>query len=267
MLFFSFLLIALSMNYSHSVILECSYSDRGWVTYPTTVYSCFARVLTLGNDSKRVEGVTQNHLPGRSNNDVQAIAFYNQSMSFIPQNIEKYFGNIKIFHVKYTTLKTVSKEDLKPFPQLELVAYDVNQLEEVEGDLFDYNPKLHYIDLSYNKITNVGPNILRDLKGLTTVYFSKNLCLDRASLTSLDIEAVSREFTHQCPPSARMIEEIVLNGDKFEHKVDAQVSERINPVVYRVNQNEIDQQATNEELKARIVELEKIVRELTDNKS
>lgn len=255
------LVILLFFSYSCAVLLDCNYYLRDWVI--GMVYVCGARVLDFG-DGSAVVGVTQNHLPGKTDNDVTAITFYSQPLKFVPQNIHVFFKNMRLIHINNTTLSAITSNDLKPFPKLEAIGCDRNLIKTIDGDLFIHNPLLLHINLRNNYLTNIGPNIFTHLQLLRELYFGGNLCIIEEAKTFAEVRQISLQLAFQCPPSAEMIERIVLHSDEFEAKVDTQIAERINPVVYRVNQNEIEQIATNEELKSRILELEKMVRELNE---
>jgi hypothetical protein len=253
------LLIAASSN---AIQLNCNYIDHSWPT-SGTIYTCFATVGDTGNRNRSaVTGVSQNHLSGRTNVHVQGIALNDNNLHAMPSNIETFFGNLRAMQI-ITKLKALTSDDLKPFPRLEVVGFQSNELETIDGDLFQHTPLLLLVNLNDNSLTNIGSDIFTPVPLLKIVHFSRNLCTQDIANSTSEVLTLSLKLRYQCPPSAEMIQRLILNGQELEHKVDEHTAERINPVVYRVNQNEIDQQTLNEQLNARIVELEKIVRELT----
>lgn len=74
-------------------------------------------------------------------------------------------------------LTTISKYDLQPFgDQLRILFLQGNKLEAIESDLFEFTPNIVYLDLSYNPIKFIGIGALSNLKHLSKLSFTKNLC-------------------------------------------------------------------------------------------
>lgn len=65
-----------------AIILDCSYSVNDWA-YLGSVYTCFPRVIQL-DQTRDVVGVSQNHLGGKTNEDVRALDIFQQQIEFIP---------------------------------------------------------------------------------------------------------------------------------------------------------------------------------------
>lgn len=243
-----------------AVSLDCSYYSRKWIV--GTVYVCGAQVLDF-EGGKAVTEVTQNHLLSKTNQDVTAITFYYQSLDFVPQNIDSFFENIRILDITKTNLKVFTNFDLNQFPKLQVLGFGQNPLQTVDGDLFLHNPLLQHINMRNNSLTNMGPNIFTHLQLLRELYFEGNLCISEKAETFEEIRQFSQKLAFRCPPSVEQTEKIILRSEKLQTIVDTQVADRINPVVFQINQYENNQNVINEEFKERIVELEKIIRELS----
>jgi hypothetical protein len=243
-----FVLIA-SFTFSNSLYFECKYSVYDWVI-SGNMYMCDATVVFTG-DPNAITGVSQNHLPGKTNADVGGFAIHLQPIKRIPANIDRFFGNIRAISMMNSTVSRLTQEDLKVFPRLEVFACFYNRLETIDGDVFQFNPRLQHLNLVGNFITNIGPNFLVHLPVLHQLYFTGNLCTNENGNTALLVEEVSRKLRFQCPPTPEMIEKFILSGEKFHHEIDRQTAERINPAVLRIYQNE-----------RRINELEQLVKEL-----
>lgn len=101
---------------SASIILDCTYSVRSW--YPVgNAYTCDARLVRIG-ETRDVVGVSQNHENGLTDWDVKALRVVNQKIDLFPEDIELFFENLEVIHFAYVPIKSISKEDLKPFPRL-----------------------------------------------------------------------------------------------------------------------------------------------------
>jgi hypothetical protein len=200
------LLIAVSSN---ALQLNCNYKDQNW-PITGTIYTCFATVENSGNGSA-VTGVSQNHLPGRTNAHVQGITLNKNNFTFLPSNIEKFFGNLRVIQMIFTKLRALTSDNLKPFPRLEAIGFYDNQIEIMDGDLFQHTPLLQHICFHNNLLTNIGPNIFRPVPLLKDMFLSGNLCTQEMAHSTTEVIAMSRKLRYQCPPSADMLLKIIFN--------------------------------------------------------
>lgn len=248
---FEFFVLLATFSLSSSLHLECSYVSTQWVIIGE-IYTCAGTVVFTG-DVNSVTVVSQNHLPGKSNKDVEGFTINNQAINFMPFNIQQFFENVRAIAMRNTTLKKLMTDDLKPFPRIEVIGFHFSRLETIEGDLFSYNPRLQHINLSNNLFTNIGPNLLAPLPSLHQINLSDSLCINENVSVLSDIPNLSRKLRFQCPPSVEMIERIILSGKRFVQEIDQQTADRINPAVLRIYENE-----------KRIDELERLVKILME---
>lgn len=241
-----FLLIAASSN---AIQLNCRYLDQNWII-AGNIYTCAATINNSGNGTA-VTGVSQNHLSGRTDINVQAVTLNNNSLTFLPSNIDEFFPNLRVIQMINTNLKSLISDDLKPFPRLEAIGFYNNQIETLDGDLFEHTPLLQHINFAGNSLTNVGPNIFTPVPLLRQMHLSGNLCTQEIANSTSEVLRMSLRLRYQCPPSREMIERLILSGQEFERKVDEHTADRINPAVLRIHQNE-----------QRIDELEQMLTEL-----
>jgi hypothetical protein len=209
-------------------------------------------------DSMNVNRVSQNHLPGKSNSDVGGIEIFYQPITAMPSNIARFFGNIRAIELKETKINRLTKEDLKPFPKLEVFACWFSRLETIDGDLFESNHKLQHLNLNENLLTNIGPNILTPLPKLHQLGFAKNLCTNEGSTTAAGIQLVASKLRFQCPPTPEMIEKFILSGQQFHHEIGRQTAEKINPEVLRIYQNEKKIKELDRKLLQLTIEIQKL---------
>ena len=66
---------------------------------------------------------------------------------------------------------------MKPFPNLVEIYLHSNLIEVLEEGLFDFNPDLQWIELSYNKIVHIEPKIFDHLSKLEYLFLHRNTCL------------------------------------------------------------------------------------------
>lgn len=219
------------------------------------MYTCHPRVIRL-DQARNVVGVSQDHLSGKSDNDVTAIDILDQQIEFIPQDINLFFANLQIIRISGCPVKAFTKNDLKPFPRLGYFVIYNAQLTTISGDVFEYSKELVYINLSVNKITNVGPGIIHHLSKLDQVRFTNNLCINNYAETPTAISNIAMELAFRCPPTVAMTEEIILEGEKFQQAVDDRVELRNTVINERVEQHEEDIEALSKNYAASLERIE-----------
>jgi hypothetical protein len=104
------------------------------------------------------------------------IAF--QNLRKIPQDIDRYFKNIISFQMYRSNLGTLTKEDLKQFPNLVLLSIIENDIAVLAADTFIYNQNLEHVHIRGNLLLTVGQNLFKNLNHLISVDFRWNPCVD-----------------------------------------------------------------------------------------
>lgn len=113
------LLFATNSKAVSAIALDCSY---GMTLFSAigTVYTCHARVLFDGNEN--VTSVYGTHETGKGHDDVKALSIVSQNLSFVPTNIESFFGNIIVFDLYLNVITSLSNRHLIPFPSLQYLS-------------------------------------------------------------------------------------------------------------------------------------------------
>lgn len=154
-----------------------------------------------------------------------------QPIDFIPERIENFFPNLHGLRVGNSSIRQLSKDDLKPFPELELLSFDKNKLEVLDGDLFDYTPSLKWIYFEDNNIVHIAPDLLASLKNLEFIDISGNICVDEIVQSHESINLLTLQLSVKCPPTAKMIKDEVAREIKLEqNKIIAELKELANRV-------------------------------------
>lgn len=196
------------------VFVDCKYKYRKLDTL-TDPYTCQGRIVTLGNATK-IYGVTQNHLKGKSNDQVDHFRIVSQPLESIPEGIEVFFPNLLGLSFIDTKLTKLSKEDLQPFPQLQLLAVSKSQLEVLDPTLFKFTPYLKWIFFYENNIIHAGIDFMAPLKSLTKADFSGNICIDEISEGKERVRILKLKMLMKCAPTAKMIKDEIYAGMKQE---------------------------------------------------
>lgn len=216
LLFFTLFAI---FSVSNSLNLECKFDNNFWViTGP--LYTCAGTAVST-DETFNVTKVSNSHLQGKKNSDVNGFFIFTQPITRMPSNINKFFSNIRAIHLKETKINQLTIEDLRPFPKLEVFACWHSEIETLDGDVFKYNTLLQHLNLNNNLITNIGPNLLTPLSILHQFSIESNLCTNEAARSAEGVALISKKLRFQCPPSPAMIEKIILGGDDLQRKIES----------------------------------------------
>lgn len=210
------------------LILECNYDERPFTSLQ--LYTCNARLLQLSNTTA-VYAVIGEHSFDKTNNDVGYLRILDQPIDFIPEGIKNFFPNLHGLRIGNSSIKQLNKDDLLPYPELELLSFDKNRLEVLDGDLFDYTPSLKWIYFEDNNIVHIVPDLLASLKNLEYVNFSGNICVDEIAESHESINLLTSQLSVKCPPTAKMIKDEVAREIQLEqNKIIAELRDLANRV-------------------------------------
>lgn len=172
----------------------CEYVNSAWYIVGN-VKNCYARNLTLKTSGQFIDSV--NGDTTTILDDVFGFWVENEVCHYIPQKIVAFMPNLKALGLSNSGLRTISKFDLAPFPELIRIGLYGNQLEYIDGDLFSLNTKIQSINLEDNNLLIINGPILKPLKLLNYVTF-KLQCLQSACEYSGCIPEIIEKFSRNC---------------------------------------------------------------------
>lgn len=181
---------------SSQISVACEYRIEHRFEVVEDPYSCVLTTLNIQNKTS-VTSATGKHLNGNTNSDVKAINIYGGICKTIPSGFGSIFPKIEIFTVWNATLKTVSSTDLQELRNLREIWLYANELEYLESNLFQYNPKIEIIVFKRNKIKFVGKNFFEYLPNVQKVFFGYNNCTT-VSADAGNIVAIKSELKQNC---------------------------------------------------------------------
>ncbi len=131
-------------------------------------YFCYYENITVRTDRKF--DVYGDHLPSKSNPDINGVEFSSSMVSEIPGEIFTKFQNLEILSVESTGLKM--KNPLKNCTKLREFKGSHNKIEQIYSETFAECIDLQLIDLNSNKIKKLEP--LKNCRKLLKLYLSHN---------------------------------------------------------------------------------------------
>lgn len=183
-----------------SAIFRCSFDEADWFIVGRR-YSCIVEEIQFAEVAE-VTQILGDHMLGRRNAEVEAFRMLNNDLvSMLPRNIESFFPNLLVLDLRRSGLTSITAEDLSHWPDLSVFFAGSNEIEEIDGDLFQNSPRLSWIDFFNNLISNIGVNLLSNLNELTYVDFGHNPCINIWANTPEGIENLKAQLLAQCPPT------------------------------------------------------------------
>lgn len=168
-LFFTFVTKTLCLN------LQCTSSQLG--TNHVSGTGCTASSLNVVTDNQVVKSVNNQNVNSFAGASYLILAITGQNTVYLPQEIGKFFINLKALKVTSSKLKYLRKKDLKFLTKVIEMDFSSNNLQSLPGNLFDENLEVQCMHFENNQITHIGSNFLKPLKKLNDGYFTGNLCI------------------------------------------------------------------------------------------
>lgn len=173
--------------------LKCSFEARYW-SFEGQLKTCVASSVNVTTSNEAITSIN-----GGTETHFYVLGFWveDQQVSFIPSGIEKFLPNLKGILVRKSKLQAISQSDLKPFPSLQVLILDHNDITVLHDNLFEYNQQLKVVSFKFNsKLRSVGRNVLPNQ--LTSATFDDAGCLDHTGFYAKDFEVLNRQIEQNC---------------------------------------------------------------------
>jgi Leucine-rich repeat (LRR) protein len=178
MIFLKIFLLTLTIliGGSKSIVLKCKY-EKYRLGYACIVNN--SELVVSTNDKQSISEVQGTHTSGLSNNDVRAFKSNGKTAIFFPRGLTIFFKNIETVQIINGKLQKISKDDLRQFGgNLKKLWLDNNELQEIKGDLFEFNPNLENMSFTSNKIVHIDSGAFDGLVKRDYLNLSKNPCTE-----------------------------------------------------------------------------------------
>lgn len=137
------------------------------------------------------------HVKGHSIKDVKALQIVGGVCQIIPGEFGSIFPKIEALSVKNAMLKLVTHRDMQQFSNLREIWLEGNDLNYLEGILFEFNPKVEIVVFKNNKLAFVDSNFFDYLPKLRVADFYGNECFDGAA-ANLKLDAIKERVKEKC---------------------------------------------------------------------
>lgn len=168
-------------------------------TFLGEIYQCSADNVILTGDGEFLTEVRGDHMDGKSNFDVEALFVRDHVSNHMTRHIERFFPNLKSLTWVESNLLRISSLDLIAFPNLADFTIWISPLTYIEGNLFNYTPRLRHVGFFANSLRYVGDGLLDNLMELSRADFRSNPCIDMLADTPQQIELLKLQLRNCAP--------------------------------------------------------------------
>jgi Leucine rich repeat len=121
--------------------------------------------------------------------EVKGLVIRNQTVYYMPKFTDLLAQRLQVLYIENCRLKVVSKKDLEQFPHLKYLSLTRNDLEVLDGDLFDFNLELEKMWLIGNsRLRFIEANLLDSLPKLWHANFVVAGCIDYYSSKPVNLQ-------------------------------------------------------------------------------
>lgn len=217
--FICFVIVAITSG-CERLVINCNFAQND------DYYQCSVlnANVTFSKECREVFGIRGFHSIGKSHNDVKQISFIGKTVKYFPRGITNFFKNIERVDIESASLKEITKDDLKEFgDKLKVLRFPTeNQIEIIKADLFIYNKKIEWINLTKNKIKHIENEVFDHLENLQQLHLTDNPCTSSSdeAYERSNLMTVIQSIEEKCKDQSYMIiEKLKEEIDELREKI------------------------------------------------
>lgn len=189
-----------------------------WWVYPFC-YTCRANVVFVG-DPYEVSSVSQNHSEGESDETVLSLEIRNQNVKQAPRGFGKFFRNLAALFIYASQLENISFDDLSGLDNLVQIDLNYNNLIKLDPNVFDGNPGLTAIGLANNPSLHINHLHFVKLLYLEFLYVTPSKCTSISTANNRrEVLKIMYELKMNCAPTAAQ-QQVLSENLVEEHRTD-----------------------------------------------
>lgn len=191
--------------------MDCVDDNWNWEGEPSR--ECRVKYLRIDSHNENITSVDGDSEYQGNHQNTTTLFINSQIVHFMPHRIEKFFPELTEIAIINSKLKSINKSDLKHFMRLKSLDLRGNGLESLDGDLFEFNPEIEYINFSDNKIKFVEENVLNSLLKLKHANFLENICINDEATSKTKISILIEKIEKQCSKDSSSA--AAINGSQY----------------------------------------------------
>jgi Leucine-rich repeat (LRR) protein len=137
-------------------------------------YTCVVKKASITKAYTKIKNTIGEHLPGKSNQDVESIEFQDTTVRYFPRGLHKIFPALKVLRIDFCGLKSISRDDLIGLEKLEALDLRSNDLEWLPSNLLVRMTNLKRIVFFDSKLERISSKLLEPIASSLLVNFNSN---------------------------------------------------------------------------------------------
>lgn len=188
-----------SLHQYESAIINCQYELWKHEIMGDIYYCLIQNSAFLNSQETAFMDLSGNHTNSCINSHVKEIWFDQGVISYFPTGLDSLHKDFELIYMGGVQLQEINQSDLKPFKKLVTLYLPSNNLEIIDDGLFDFNPKLKYIDLRNNKIRYIYPGVFANVKNLLFLALNGNVCINKTAKQSrAAVQDLMKKIDSEC---------------------------------------------------------------------
>ncbi|KAL7011022.1 hypothetical protein ACKWTF_014059 [Chironomus riparius] len=196
-----FLLIFSLLHLCLLLDISCNYEDDSLMLKLDSVYCCVVQKnlsITLPQKNSKIIP-NGNHENGKFDKSVDCISSLKNDFQYLPEGLDKSFGELKAIWIRSGNIKMISQNDLKPFTELVNLDLSYNDIKTLENRLFDYNINLEVFFCSSNKIFFIAPTAFDKPNKLSNLNLGSNNCTNINVIDNIEeVKTAIKDLKEKC---------------------------------------------------------------------
>ncbi|CAO1424443.1 unnamed protein product [Diamesa tonsa] len=157
------------LEYTLASDLECSYSYDAY-----GLYTCMTMNFQIKNENALIESVKGQHLPGKTQIDVNGLMIIFSKNKFLSSDIFEKFPNLKELSVWFYSVEKIVQGNFHGAQHLKRIIINNNKISELTDNIFSGASKLVSVSMNYNRINSISNKTFAGLTNLKTINLDHN---------------------------------------------------------------------------------------------
>lgn len=162
-----------------SMNLKCVFR-LGRCTIHPNKYTCVVTSALITKPETVVQSIEGDHIEGKSNRDVEAIAFRDAKVEYFPRGLNTVFPHLKSCFIRNCSLKKITKQDLVGLENLTSLGIVSCKVKSLPDDLLENMKQLKHISFEDNQIERLSSRVFQPVleNNLALIELRKNKIID-----------------------------------------------------------------------------------------
>lgn len=199
--------------------------------FSRNIYSCSILPNAVLSNSREIKSISGEHIEGKCHDNVAAVCFSSRTLVGFPKNLPAIFPHLMRLELWGCGLTELTREDLAPLNQLQVLSITDNFLTSLPNDLFMESPNLRILlfrcigikKLSSKILNHLNWNIIKKIYLRDSVVFERIPELSNQNRHHVTISsfraAIDQHFLHNDNEQEKKLSELFVSGEGSDFSI------------------------------------------------